>query len=323
MILERGRPRPSPMISRVVGRVPRTGHPGTACSGIKGGPCGLIADWPWPFNPWPARMKIIRYEDNVGAVHHGAFQPDGTARVLRGDLFGSFEVTNEVMRPTRLLAPVQPANILCIGLNYRRHAEESGAASPVHPVLFMKATTALQHPGEPIVLPRHLRSDEVDYECELAVVIGRRCKNVSREQAMDYVLGYTCANDVSARDWQIRHGGSQWCRGKTFDTFAPMGPCLVLKDEIPDPAALGIRTRLNGEIMQDWRCDDFIFDVPTVVSFLSGSTTLLPGTVILTGTPHGVGFARKPPVFLRPGDVVTVEIDGIGVLTNPVVAEEG
>ncbi|MFM8420836.1 MAG: fumarylacetoacetate hydrolase family protein, partial [Verrucomicrobiota bacterium] len=184
-----------------------------------------------------------------------------------------------------------------------------------------KSPGAVQNPGDPIQLPRRLRSDSVDYECELAVVIGKRCKNVSPERAMEHVLGYTCANDVSARDWQIRHGGSQWCRGKTFDTFLPLGPSLVLRDEIPDPAALGIRTLLNGDVMQDWRCDDFIFDVPAMVSFLSGSTTLLPGTVILTGTPHGVGFARKPPVFLKAGDVVTVEIDRIGALTNPVVEE--
>jgi len=198
---------------------------------------------------------------------------------------------------------------------------EGNATIPERPVLFLKATTALQNPGDPIVLPRHLRSDEVDYECELAVVIGKRRKNVAREDALDYVLGYTCANDVSARDWQNKWGGGQWCRGKTFDTFAPLGPCLVLKDEIPDPAPLKIRTVLNGEVMQDWRCDDLIFDVPSLIAFLSGSTTLLPGTVILTGTPHGVGFARKPPIFLKPGDSVTIEIDKIGALTNPVIAE--
>lgn len=267
-------------------------------------------------------MKIIRYQDPKGAVLFAAQQPDGAALEIAGDIFGAFETTNRKANVAKLLAPVEPVNLLCIGLNYRRHAVEGNAPVPERPVLFMKATTAVQHPGDPIVLPRHLRSNEVDYECELAVVIGKRCKNVTRERALDYVLGYTCANDVSARDWQIKWGGSQWCRGKTFDTFAPLGPCLVLKDEIPDPAALKIRTVLNGAVMQDWRCDDFIFDVPAVIAFLSGSTTLLPGTVILTGTPHGVGFARKPPVFLQPGDTVTVEIDRIGALTNPVVAEE-
>jgi len=221
----------------------------------------------------------------------------------------------------KLLAPVAPVALFCIGLNYRRHAEEGKAPIPAYPVLFMKNPAAVQNPGDPIVLPRHLRSEEVDYECELAVVIGKRCKNVPKETALEYVLGYTCANDVSARDWQGKWGGSQWCRGKTFDTFAPLGPCLVLRDEIPDPSALKIRTVLNGQVMQDWNTGDMIFDVPTLIAFLSGSTTLLPGTVILTGTPHGVGFARKPPVFLQPGDSVTIEIDRIGALTNPVVAE--
>ena len=144
---------------------------------------------------------------------------------------------------------------------------------------------------------------------------------MSRNHALEYVLGYTCANDVSARDWQITWGGSQWCRGKTFDTFCPLGPCLVTKDAIPDPNNLGIKTILNGQVMQDWNTNDMIFDVPTLIEFLSGSTTLLPGTVILTGTPHGVGGARKPPVFLQPGDTVTVEIDRIGALTNPVIEE--
>ena len=163
----------------------------------------------------------------------------------------------------------------------------------------MKSPAAVQNPGDPIQLPRHLRSDEVDYECELAVVIGRPCKNVSRDRALEYVLGYTCANDVSARDWQGKWGGSQWCRGKTFDTFAPLGPCLVTPDEIPNPNALAIKLDVNGEVLQDWNTDDMIFDVPTLIEFLSGSTTLLPGTVILTGTPHGVGFARKPPRWLQ------------------------
>ena len=266
-------------------------------------------------------MKLIRYQTKEGEVRHASLQPDGTAREITGDICGKFEVTAKTVQPHKLLAPIAPTNILCIGLNYRRHAAEGNVAPPERPVLFLKATTAVQNPGDPIVLPRHLRSDQVDYECELAVVIGKRCKNVTREHAFDQVLGYTCANDVSARDWQIKWGGSQWCRGKTFDTFAPLGPCLVLKDEIPDPAALKIRTLLNGEVMQDWRCDDMIFDVPSLIAFLSGSMTLLPGTVILTGTPHGVGFARQPPVFLQPGDTVTIEIDKIGALTNPVVAE--
>ncbi len=266
-------------------------------------------------------MNIIRYQDAQGAVHYAAQQPDGSALRIAGDIFGAYEVTKEPAQITKLLAPVAPAAFFCIGLNYRRHAEEGKAPIPAHPVLFMKSPAAVQNPGDPILLPRHLRSDMVDYECELAVVIGRRCKNVAKEAALDHVLGYTCANDVSARDWQGKWGGGQWCRGKTFDTFAPLGPCLALKDEIPDPGKLQLRTILNGQTMQDWTTGDMIFDVPTLVSFLSGSTTLLPGTVILTGTPHGIGAARRPPVFLQPGDTITIEIDRIGALTNPVVAE--
>lgn len=265
-------------------------------------------------------MRIIRYQDQQGAIRHAAQQPDGTALQIVGDIFGAFEVTRQLAEVKKLLAPVAPTSIICIGLNYRRHAAEGKLPEPKHPVVFMKLPTAVQNPDDPILLPRHLRSDEVDFECELAVVIGKRCKNVAKEAALDCVAGYTCANDVSARDWQGKWGGGQWCRGKTFDTFAPLGPCLVLKDEIPDPNALRIKTVLNGKVMQDWNTNDMIFDVPTLIAFLSGDTTLLPGTVILTGTPHGIGAALNPPVFLKPGDTVIIEIDKIGTLTNPVVA---
>jgi 2-keto-4-pentenoate hydratase/2-oxohepta-3-ene-1,7-dioic acid hydratase in catechol pathway len=268
-------------------------------------------------------MKLIRYENADGNVRYGSLQADGTALEVEGEVFGRFTVTGRTAAVRKLLAPVVPSNLLCIGLNYRRHAAEGNAPIPERPVLFMKATSAVQNPSDPIVLPRHLASNEVDYECELAVVIGRQCKNVTEGEALDCVLGYTCANDVSARDWQKQWGGGQWCRGKTFDTFAPLGPCLALRDEVPDPSALRIRTVLNGQVMQDWTTGDMIFEVPKLIAFLSGSTTLLPGTVILTGTPHGVGMARKPPVWLKPGDTVTIEIDRIGALTNPVVAEEG
>jgi 2-keto-4-pentenoate hydratase/2-oxohepta-3-ene-1,7-dioic acid hydratase in catechol pathway len=188
-------------------------------------------------------------------------------------------------------------------------------------MIFMKAATAIQDPGSPIVLPRFLRSDMVDYEGELGVVIGRPCKNVTKEEALDYVLGYVCANDVSARDWQKEKGGGQYCRGKTFDTFCPVGPCLVTTDEIPDPSKLTLRTYLNDDVVQESGTDDLIFDVPTLIAFLSGSTTLLPGTLILTGTPSGVGSAQDPRRFLMSGDEVTVEIEGIGKLTNFVVEE--
>ena len=265
-------------------------------------------------------MKIIRHQSPAGPAY-AALQPDGSAREIAGDIFGDFHVTDRVVQPGKTLAPVVPTNILCIGLNYKKHAAESNSPLPPHPVLFIKNTASVQNPGDPIELPVKLPSTKVDYECELAVVIGKRCKNVSRADALTYVLGYTCANDVSARDWQRNGGGGQWCRGKTFDTFAPLGPVLVTRDEIPNPNSLRIRTILNGDTLQDWNTDDMIFDVPAIIEFLSASTTLLPGTVILTGTPHGVGFARTPPVFLKAGDTVSIEIENIGTLTNPVINE--
>ncbi len=266
-------------------------------------------------------MKIIRFLDNAHAVHFGARHDDDSVTLIEGDIFGQYRDTGNTVEVAKLLAPLVPTDVLCIGLNYRKHAAESNQSPPEYPVLFMKTSSAVQNPGDPIVLPRHLRSDAVDYECELAVVIGKECQNVSKAEALDYVLGYTCANDVSARDWQIERGGSQWCRGKTFATFMPLGPQLVTADEIANPNKLGIKTVLNDQVMQDWNTDDMIFDVPTLIEFLSGSTLLLPGTVILTGTPHGVGAARKPPVFLSGGDTVSIEIENVGVLTNPVVEE--
>jgi 2-keto-4-pentenoate hydratase/2-oxohepta-3-ene-1,7-dioic acid hydratase in catechol pathway len=265
-------------------------------------------------------MKITRFLSH-GREHLGRLHDDGCTTLLAGELLGSLHDTGTVVRVEKLLAPIDPRDILCIGLNYRRHAAETGAPPPAHPVLFLKNSGAVQNPGDPIVLPRALRSDQVDYECELAVVIGKRCHNVARADALGHVLGYTCANDVSARDWQKQGGGGQWCRGKTFATFCPLGPAIVTTDEIPDPNKLAIRTVLNGETMQDGNTDDMIFDVPALIEFLSASMVLNPGTVILTGTPHGVGVARTPPVFLGPGDSVTVEIESIGSLTNPVVEE--
>ncbi len=266
-------------------------------------------------------MKIIRYQGKDGNIGFASQQPDGSAIQLTGDLFGGLQPTGKPANIAKLLAPLVPTGIQCIGLNYRHHANETGAKIPQFPVLFVKGLNTVQNPGDPIELPRHLRSNEVDYECELAVVIGRTGKNIPRERALDYVLGYTCANDVSARDWQKQFGGGQWCRGKTFDTFCPLGPCLVTADEIPNPNALKIRTVVNDEVLQDWNTNDMIFDVPQLIEFLSGSVTLLPGTVILTGTPHGVGMARNPQRWLKPGDQVSVEIEKIGTLTNPVIEE--
>ncbi len=264
-------------------------------------------------------MRLIRYQDPAGNIHYGQQQSDGTTLAIKGDIFGTYEVTSVVADVQKVLAPVQPTAILCIGLNYRKHAEESNMAIPKNPVLFIKSPGAVQNHGDPILLPTTLTSDSVDYECELAVVIGKAARNVSKADALSYVLGYTCANDVSARDWQLNGGGGQWCRGKTFDTFCPLGPALVTTDEITNPNALAIKTILNGETVQDWNTNDMIFDVPALIEFLSADTTLLPGTVIITGTPQGVGMARKPPLWLKSGDTVTIEIEKIGALTNPVV----
>jgi 2-keto-4-pentenoate hydratase/2-oxohepta-3-ene-1,7-dioic acid hydratase in catechol pathway len=267
-------------------------------------------------------MKYIRYADPQGVIRYAASESDGRFMEIEGNLLGQFTKTSRPANVAKRLAPLVPTSILCIGLNYRHHAEETKAKIPTIPVLFMKSPAAVQNPLDPIELPRRLNSDQVDFEGELAVVIGRTCKNVSRDRALDYVLGYTCANDVSARDWQREKGGSQWCRGKTFDTFCPLGPQIVGTDEIPNPNNLSLKTIVSGETMQDWRTDDMIFDVPTLIEFLSGSTTLLAGTVILTGTPHGVGLARNPPRWLQAGDTVKIEIERIGVLENPVIEEK-
>lgn len=266
-------------------------------------------------------MRIIRGLTSDGSVVHAALQSDGSARLIEGALTSAFEVTDVNVDIIRRLAPVLPRDILAIGLNYRFHAEESNMAIPEYPILFHKGVNSVQDPDGPIVLPAGQPCSEVDYEVELAVVIGRACKDASRENALDHVLGYTVANDVSARDWQIARGGGQWCYGKSFDTFCPLGPVLVTADEIPDPSELRLSTTINGEVLQDWTTDDMIFDVPDLIAFLSAGTTLLPGTVILTGTPQGVGMGRTPKRWLVPGDVVTMAISGIGELTNPVVAE--
>ncbi len=277
-------------------------------------------------------MKIFRYEDNIGAVYYGCGDPTPGAeqsnpggrpptRLIGDFLSGMWRDSGEPAEIAKLLAPVAPPVFWCIGINYREHAKENGSDVPEHPMLFMKSPSSLQSPGEAVQLPRALRSDKVDFEGELAVVIGKRCKNVSAENALDYVLGYTCANDVSARDWQKEWGGGQFCRGKTFDTFAPLGPWIVTADEIPDPNKLRLKTTVSGEVMQDATTADMIFDIPTLIAFLSGSTTLPAGSVILTGTPSGVGMGRTPPRWLQPGDTVTVEIEAIGALTNPIIEE--
>ncbi len=264
-----------------------------------------------------ARFARVTFDDRICYALVG---DGGNLDILAGTPFGDCHPTGErrSLGEVRLLAPVQPPNVFAIGLNYRAHAIESGALIPERPLLFIKANTAVCGPDDPIVLPR-VAPAEVDYECELAIVIGKTARHVSPEVALDYVLGYTCANDVSARDCQIRLDGGQWARGKSFDTFAPLGPWI---ETALDPDCAEIMTRLNGREMQHSNTDDLIFGCREIVSYLSDSFTLLPGTVIMTGTPSGVGFARKPPVFLRAGDVVEIEIAGLGVLRNPVIAEQ-
>lgn len=265
-------------------------------------------------------MKIIRHHTPDGPAW-AALQPDGTAHAIDGDLFGEWSVSDRAVVIGPLLAPVAPAAIFGIGLNYRKHAEQLGIALVPHPLVFMKAGNTVQYPNGPIEIPRTLASEAVDYEGELAVIIGKACKNATRETALEYVLGYTVANDVSARDWQFKLGGGQFCQGKTFDTFCPMGPVLVTVDELCDGSGLALRTTVNGELRQEGNTSDLIFDVRELIVFLSASKTLLPGTIILTGTPGGAGHTMKPPVYLQAGDTVSVEIEGIGTLTNPVIDE--
>src|SRR5262249_9825340 len=218
-----------------------------------------------------------------------------------------------------VLAPVEPPNVIAIGLNYRKHAEEQGLrTSASEPLIFLKATSSVIGPGEPIVLP-HSAPSEVDYEAELGIVIGKKARNVSEAAALDFVLGFTCANDISARDCQ-KTRDKQWARGKSFDTFCPLGPVIVTPDEI-DAQNAAIRSILNGRVMQESNTADMIFSIRRLISFVTHQFTLLPGTVILTRTPEGVGFARKPPIYLKAGDTIAVEIDGIGRLENPVIGD--
>jgi 2-keto-4-pentenoate hydratase/2-oxohepta-3-ene-1,7-dioic acid hydratase in catechol pathway len=263
-------------------------------------------------------MKIVRVISGGRAIY--AELRGDEVFAFDGEFPQSLRSTQQRLAAEKRLAPVVPTDILCIGLNYRQHAIETGAAIPDHPVLFMKPGGALNHPGAAIRIPA--LTQQVDYECELAIVMRADARNVRRSEALSYVLGYTCANDVSARDWQNdrSRSGGQWCRAKGFDGFCPLGPVLVSTDEIPDPNKLRIRTLLNGEVMQDSSTADMIFSVPELIERLSATMTLRAGAVILTGTPPGVGVARKPQVFLKPGDHVAVEIEGIGRLENTVEA---
>jgi 2-keto-4-pentenoate hydratase/2-oxohepta-3-ene-1,7-dioic acid hydratase in catechol pathway len=260
---------------------------------------------------------FIRFQSGDN-IHLGQPIDQKTARRIEGSLLSGWRLTSDIVRIDRLLAPLEPADILCIGLNYREHAKESQSPLPQNPMLFIKAGNTLNHPGSAIPIPK--LSGQIDYEGELAVVIGKAAKDISRQNALEYVLGYTIANDVTARDWQREKslGGGQFARGKSFDGFCPLGPVLVSRDEIPDPNHLRIRTTLNGQVMQDGATANMIFDVPALIESLSSTMTLRPGAVILTGTPSGVGFARTPPVWMKDGDNIAIEIEQIGRLENPV-----
>lgn len=278
-------------------------------------------------------LKVVGVESTSGADHYidlaGAdpslpdrlqailAAEDGLRRAASAFATGS---KRKAFIEGRLMAPIpRPNKVICIGLNYRDHAAETGAEIPSEPVVFGKFATAITGPGAQIVLPPAAK--QVDYEAELVVVIGRGGKHIKAAKAFEHIAGYMCGNDVSARDWQKGRPGGQWLLGKTPDTFAPTGPWLVTADEIPDPHDLPIRLRLNGKAMQDGNTREFIFGVDQVIAHVSQLVTLEPGDLIFTGTPPGVGVARKPPVFLKPGDEVEVEIEGLGTLRNPVIAE--
>ena len=295
-------------------------------------------------------MRLVTYAARDGASHLGALRDHGVVDLsaaarelgLAREIFSSMSSwlesgPNRLIDPARLtstaatsalplsevrlLPPVpRPGKIVAIGLKYRDHSTESGAAAPPKsPIIFSKFTTSIAGPGDAIVIP--LGNPNVDYEAELAVVIGRRGKAIPAAHAFEYVAGYMPLNDVSARMWQF--ADKQWVRGKSCDTFCPTGPHLTTHDEIPDPHALAIRARVNGVTMQDSHTGKMIFRVPELIEFISASITLEPGDIIATGTPEGVGAFRKPPVFLKSGDVVEIEIEGLGVLRNPVVAAAG
>lgn len=218
---------------------------------------------------------------------------------------------SEVSKQERLGPPIQrPSKLICVGLNYSLHAKESGMEVPKQPILFMKATSSLSGPFDPIIIPKG--SEATDWEVELGVVIGKKASYVSEEEAMDHVAGYVLHNDVSERDFQLRHGG-QWVKGKSCDSFAPLGPYLVTRDEIKDPHNLRLWLKLNNKILQDSSTSDLVFNVPQLISYISQYMSLLPGDVISTGTPAGVGMGFNPPVYLKEGDVVELGIDGLGV----------
>ncbi len=256
----------------------------------------------------------IGYPDTI------SFLNDGEQAISKATELVAGAADGPALADVRMHAPVpNPGKFICIGLNYRDHAIESGMEIPAIPTVFTKYGNAVCGHGDPIILPSV--SNQVDYEAELAFVIGKRAKNVKASDWEDYIFGYTCVHDVSARDYQL--ATTQWTIGKTFDSFGPMGPALVSKDEIEDVGNLRIWLDLNGETLQDSRTNQLVFGVPALLEYLSAVMTLEPGDIVSTGTPPGVGMARKPPVYLKPGDVCKVGIEGIGELVNPCVSDQG
>ncbi|MGB3634948.1 MAG: fumarylacetoacetate hydrolase family protein [Rubrobacteraceae bacterium] len=275
-------------------------------------------------------MKLVMYSVNSSDARAG-FIEDGKVRQLAGEETSMISLIEEgaekqpiggesvAVEDVKLYAPIaRPGKIIGIGLNYEDHAAETGADIPEKPTVFAKYPNTITGPGNSILIPKI--TEQADYEAELAVVIGRKARHVEAENALDYVFGYMNANDVSSRDLQFSEGG-QWTRSKSIDSFAPTGPYLVTKDEIENPQNLSIKCTLNGEVMQEGNTEKMIFSVAEIVAFLSTGMTLEPGDIILTGTPPGVGVARDPKVFLKDGDEVSIEIEGLGTLTNPVEAE--
>lgn len=265
-------------------------------------------------------MKFLRFisKEYPGGVF--AVVEKEKVRVLSSNPLYSVQKTSELIALediAEFLPPISPPNIIALGLNYRKHARESEAQIPSHPLIFLKSTNTLTAHKEPIILPREA-PNEVDYEVELAVIIKDRIKDIPEEEALKHVFGYTIGQDISARDCQQKYD-QQWARGKSFDTFCPLGPWI---ETDLNPENVVLRTLLNGEIVQEDSTADMIFSVPYLISYLSRMMTLFPGTVVITGTPGGVGFSRKPPVFLREGDILASEIEGIGRMENDVLKEQ-
>ncbi|MCG8566072.1 MAG: fumarylacetoacetate hydrolase family protein [Desulfobacterales bacterium] len=264
-------------------------------------------------------MEIIRFIGPDQIISYGHHFENNQAIRLAGNDFTDLKDTGERVPVETLLSPVDPRAIFCIGLNYRAHAAEVGMELPPHPALFMKSPASVTAHGTPVIIPTSCQAKpEVDYEVELAVILGKPGKNIPVDQALDHVFAYTCANDISARRWQKHAGAGQWVKSKSFDTFCPLGPAMVTADEIPDPQDLNLSLKLNGETMQESHTSDMIFTIAEIISFLSQDATLLPGSVILTGTPSGVGYTRNPRVFIQDGDSMEVEIQNIGRLINTV-----